>query len=470
LARLLIVSNRIILPRERSGRAGGLAVTLREALQRHGGLWLGWSGDIAETTGTVPEIVHAGKVTYATIDLSRADHQAYYLGYANSTLWPLFHYRLGLLEFRRAHLEGYLRVNAAFAKALASQLRPDDVIWAHDYHFMTLAAELRRLGVKNRIGFFLHIPFPTTEVFTALTSHELIARSLCAYDLVGFQTENDVRAFLNYLSTGAGATVSADGSFEAFGLRSRAAHFPIGIDTEAFEAIARRGAASPETRRLAGSLAGRALVVGVDRLDYSKGLPQKIDAFYDLLERWPEHRSHVTFMQVAPVSRGEVAQYRTLRSAIEAAAGRLNGRFAEFDWVPFRYLNKSFSRPTLAGFYRVARVGLVTPLRDGMNLVAKEYVAAQDPEDPGVLMLSRFAGASHELKAALTVNPFDVDQIADALHQALAMPLDERRARHAAMLEVLRANTIATWWEAFLGALQGLPRPDDAHRADPATA
>jgi trehalose 6-phosphate synthase len=231
--------------------------------------------------------------------------------------------------------------------------------------------------------------------------------------------------------------------------------FPIGIDTAEFEALAIRGAASRETDRLKESLVGRALVMGVDRLDYSKGFPQKIDGYYDLLERWPEHRRHVTFMQVAPVSRGEVAQYRTLRHTIEAATGRLIGRFAEFDWVPFRYLNRNFNRATLAGFYRAARVGLVTPLRDGMNLVAKEYVAAQDPEDPGVLVLSSFAGAAHELKSALLVNPFDIDQISDALHQALTMPLGERRARHGAMLEMLRTNTIAAWRERFLSALRG---------------
>jgi trehalose 6-phosphate synthase len=226
-----------------------------------------------------------------------------------------------------------------------------------------------------------------------------------------------------------------------------------------FAAMARRGAVGPETARLRESLAGRNLVIGVDRLDYSKGLPQKIDAFNELLHRWPEHRSRVTFMQIAPVSRSEVAQYQNLRSEIETAAGRINGRFAEFDWVPFRYLNKSFPRATLAGFYRAARIGLVTPLRDGMNLVAKEYVAAQDPEDPGVLILSRFAGAADELRAGLIINPFDVDQIAEALHTGLTMPLDERRSRHAPMLQTLRINTIGAWKERFLAELNAVSRP-----------
>jgi len=457
LSRLVIVSNRMLLPREHLTLAGGLAIALRETLQRQGGLWFGWSGRTVENPSETPEIYTAGKAIYATVDLSTADHEAYYLGYANSTLWPLFHYRLGLIDFRRAHFEGYLRVNAAFAKALKPLLRPDDVVWVHDYHFMTLAAELRRLGVENRIGFFLHIPFPPAEVFSALPAHRRIVRDLCAYDLIGFQTEHDLRAFSTYLANEAGSTVGTDGCFEAFGHHSCAGAFPIGIDTESFSNMARRAAVGPESERLQQSLSGRTLVVGVDRLDYSKGLPQKLEAFYDLLQRWPEHRSRVTFMQIAPVSRGEVAQYQTLRCEIEAAAGRLNGKFAEFDWVPFRYLNRSFTRATLAGFYRASKIGFVTPLRDGMNLVAKEYVAAQDPDDPGVLILSRFAGAADELRSALVVNPFDVDQLSEALHQGLTMSLDERRSRYAPMIEAIRVNTITAWKERFLAALEAVP-------------
>ena len=448
----------MLLPRERLTLAGGLAVALSETLQRDGGLWFGWSGKIVDTPNEMPAVVSSRKATYATIDLSPADHEAYYLGYANSSLWPLFHYRLGLTEFKRTHYEGYLRVNTLFAKSLKPLLQPDDVIWVHDYHFMTMAAELRRLGVTNRIGFFLHIPFPAAEVFRALPSHRRIVQDFCAYDLIGFQTTADMNAFTGYLADECGAVADADGRIDALGHTTRVGAFPIGIDTEGFIAMAKRGAVGPEHVRLKESLAGRDLVIGVDRLDYSKGLPQKIEAFNDFLQKWPEHRSRVTFMQVAPVSRGEVAQYQNLRSELEAAAGRINGRFAEFDWVPFRYLNRGFTRGTLAGFYRTARVGLVTPLRDGMNLVAKEYVAAQDPDDPGVLILSQFAGAARELRAALIVNPYDVDQVAEALHTAVLMPLDERRSRHAPMLETLRANTIGAWKDRFLAELHAVPK------------
>jgi trehalose 6-phosphate synthase len=461
VSRLVIVSNRVSLPRERASRAGGLAVALREALNRRGGLWFGWSGEIVDQPRAEPTIASAGRVRFATLDLSPAEHQAYYVGYANSTLWPLCHYRLGLIEFTRAAYEGYLAVNERFATALLSLLEPDDVIWVHDYHFFPFATALRRAGVRNRIGFFLHIPFPTPEVLSVLPRYRGLLANLADYDLVGFQTKSDLRAFLAGIADEADGSIAEDGSFSAFGRHSRAGAFPIGIETDEFAELAKAAAESPETKRLKESLPGRALVIGVDRLDYSKGLPARFDAFYQLMELYPEHINKVTFLQIAPLSRDDVAQYRTLRRQLESAAGRINGHFAEFDWVPVRYLNKSFPRKTLAGFFRASRIGLVTPFRDGMNLVAKEYVAAQDSADPGVLILSRFAGAARELTDALIVNPFDTDQVADALNKGLNMPLDERRARWQGMMQALRANTLSHWRDRFLDALQAAgPAPE----------
>ncbi|HLJ21538.1 MAG TPA: trehalose-6-phosphate synthase [Stellaceae bacterium] len=454
MARLVMVSNRLLAPRERVSRAGGLATALRETLQHQGGVWFGWSGEVVDAPSAAARTTTAGRITYATLDLSPDDYDAYYIGYANSTLWPLCHYRLGLIEFRRAAFRGYQRVNANFAKALLPLLRPDDVIWVHDYHLIPLGAELRKLGVTSRIGFFLHIPFPAKEVFLALPDHLALGRALTHYDLVGFQTQNDVDAFLGYLKGETGARVSKDGHVEAFGRSTRVQALPIGIDTDAFVETARIAASAPETVRLARSLTGRSLVIGVDRLDYSKGLPRKIEALGELLEHRPEHRRKVTYLQISPSSRDSVAQYRALRREIDSAAGRVNGRYAEFDWAPVRYLNKSFSRGTLAGFYRLARVGFVAPLRDGMNLVAKEYVAAQNPEDPGVLILSRFAGAARELETALIVNPFDLDSLADALHRGLTMPLSERIARWEPMLDALRMNPIGAWCDRFLALLE----------------
>jgi trehalose 6-phosphate synthase len=454
LARLVILSNRVSLPSERGARAGGLAVAMREALRRYGGVWFGWSGEIADGEAGPPRISTVGKVTYVTTDLSREEHDRYYAGYANATLWPLVHFRLGLMEYKRRAFRGYLDVNARFARLLRPLLQPDDIIWAHDYHLIPVGAELRKLGVENRIGFFLHTPFPPAEVVKALPHHEVLIEALCAYDLAGFQTEEAVRAFLGCVAEIAKGRLLGGGAFSAFGMRSRAAAFPIGIDTESFAELARNAAASPEALRLVESIGERSLIIGVDRLDYSKGIPNRFEAIDNLLTEWPETRSAFTYLQIAPISRGEVAQYRALRRELEATAGRINSKFAEFDWSPIRYVNRSFSRPTLAGFYRLSHIGLVTPLRDGMNLVAKEFVAAQDPEEPGVLVLSRFAGAAHELDAALLVNPIDVDEVAAALHRGLTMPLEERRERWQAMMAPVRRNTVTTWREAFLAALQ----------------
>jgi trehalose 6-phosphate synthase len=442
-----------------SERAGGLAVALRDALRARSGLWFGWSGEVAEATSSTPHLTHSGRVRYATVDLGRTDHEQFYNGFANGTLWPLLHYRLGLLEFRRENLEGYLRVNEAFAEALRPLLRPDDLIWVHDYHLIPLAASLRSRGVDNKIGLFLHTPFPPPAVFTALPRYEILAKAFSAYDLVGLQTEDDRVNLRNVIALQPRSAVTPEGDLELGAQRLLLRAIPVGIDAGALTAMAETASNGPEARRLIDSLAGRRLIIGVDRLDYSKGLPQRFEAYDRLLTEFPQHRSKVTFMQIAPVSRGEVQQYRELRRDLERLAGRINGKFAEFDWMPVRYLNRAFGRNILAGFFRHARVGFITPLRDGLNLVAKEYVAAQDEADPGVLVLSRFAGAARELDAALLVNPFDADAMAEAVHRALAMPLGERQERWRAMNRVVTANTAAAWQETFLQLLQSLPMP-----------
>ena len=455
--RIVIVSNRVALPGERS--SGGLAVALRDVARRHGGIWFGWSGQITEASPAPPRFVTSGKLTYVTTDLTRSEYERYYLGYANGTLWPLLHYRLGLVDYSRQAFAGYCEVNARFARLLAPLLRPDDLVWVNDFHLIPIALALRELGVANRIGFFLHTPLPSADVLSALPQHDRLMRGLCAYDLVGFQTADALRAFLGYIAAVAGGRHREDGSYVAWGFRSRAARFPVGIDTPAFAALAEEATDAPEARRLRDSLSGRPLVLGVDRLDYSKGLPQRFAAIECLLDKHPEHRRRFSYLQIAPYSRTELAQYRMLRRELDGSAGRINGKFAECDWSPIRYINKSFSQRTLAGFYRIARVGLVTPLRDGMNLVAKEFVAAQDPADPGVLILSRFAGAAAELEAALLVNPIDVEDVAEALHRAMQMPRDERRQRWRAMIAVLRENTVARWRDDFLAALSRSDAP-----------
>ncbi len=453
MARLVIVSNRVASPKERAAKAGGLAVALREALGKRGGLWFGWSGETSQDAPDRPKMMRSGPISYALQTLDTEDQRAHYAGYANGTLWPLCHYRLGLFAFRRSDWEGYRRVNTTFARSLMPLLKPDDVVWVHDYHFIPLASELRALGFTGRIGYFHHIPWPTPEVFYSLPSHAALVRDLAQYDLVGLQTEHDVRALLTYISAEARGWIGPGGVVGLQERRFRVAAYPIGIDADAFVTDAKAAERSKDRKRLLASLAGRSLAVGVDRLDYSKGLPNKFNAFDNLLERYPEHRSRVTMMQIAPVSRGEVAEYQQLRRELEELAGHVNGRYAEFDWVPLRYLNKPFPRATLAAIYRTAKLGLVTPLRDGMNLVAKEYVAAQDPDDPGVLVLSRFAGAADELPGAVTVNPYDIEGMADAMNGALLMPIEERRERWRANMDNVVANTIHDWCARFLDDL-----------------
>lgn len=436
-------------------------------LRRHGGLWFGWSGEIAEETSTTPRITHAGQTTFAAIDLGRLDYQEYYSGFSNGTLWPLCHYRLGMLKYSRQEFDGYRRVNATFARALASLVGSDDLIWVHDYQLIPFGAELRQLGLKNRIGFFFHTPFPAASVLELLPQHEVLIDALGSYDLVGFQTEHDLQAFQDYIVTKVGGSIFPGGVIAARGSTFRAGVFAIGIDTQEFARMAEVAAYSPETVRLKQSLADRRLIIGVDRLDVSKGLPNRFEAYERLLRNWAEHRARVTLLQVTPRSRTEVASYRELGRQLEQAAGRINGTYAEFDWAPIRYLNRTLSQKTLAGFYRLSQVGLVTPLRDGMNLVAKEYVAAQDAEDPGVLVLSCFAGAARELDGALIVNPFDIDQLAEAVHQALLMPLEERQTRWASMMSVLRRNTVSTWCDRFIRSLRNMSYPQDLQTESP---
>jgi trehalose 6-phosphate synthase len=450
--RLVVVSNRVAMSDPGGKNTGGLAIGILAALKRSGGIWFGWSGEVADSAPAAAELAQSDDITYATLDLARTDYEQYYNGFANRVLWPLFHYRLGLIDYQREDFGGYLRVNRQFAKHLAPLLRPDDMIWVHDYHLMPLGDELRRLGVVQPIGFFLHTPFPSAEVLRVLPCHATLMRAMCAYDLVGFQTENDLTGFRDYLLRWAGGRESAD-VIAAFGRRPHAAVCPIGIDVEAIAQQAAQSVGGRQMKRLQESLRQRQLIIGVDRLDYSKGLLQRFKAFERVMELFPDMRGHVTLMQIAPPTRTEVPEYMQIRRSLETAAGHINGRFAEFDWMPVRYLNKSFNQRTLCGFLRAARVGLVTPLRDGMNLVAKEYVAAQDPEDPGALVLSCFAGAASELTDALLVNPYDVDAVAEAIQEALVMPREERVERWQAMMAVLRRNDVTVWRESFTAAL-----------------
>jgi len=451
LARLIVVSNRVAVPsRDGSNLAGGLAVAVRSLLKQHGGLWFGWSGTVAADGDVTTKAIDHGGLSYVVTDLGEADYQEYYKGFANRVLWPILHYRLDLAEYSRRDLSGYRRVNAHFAAQLDDLLRPDDVIWVHDYHLIPLAKMLRDRGRQNRIGFFLHVPCPPPDILTALPNHEWLMPQLSAYDLVGFQTENDAANFARYLESECQLPKLGKNTFQTAGRAVRIGVFPIGIETQEFNQLAARSVRTAVVENVLASLAGRAMVIGVDRLDYSKGLAQRLDAFDRFLAVYPDWRGKVTYLQITPKSREEIVEYAEMARTISEAAGRINGGYGEAAWTPIRYVNRAYSRTVLAGLYRSARAGLVTPLRDGMNLVAKEYIAAQDPEDPGVLILSRFAGAAAECTSALLVNPYDPEAVATSIAHALSMPLEERRTRHEALFQTIADNNLDSWGEHFL--------------------
>lgn len=452
MARLLVVSNRVPDPADAIGpRAGGLAVVLADALAP-GSLWFGWSGrqlaERSEAVGTV----QAGGISYATIDLSESDYRAFYLGFSNGTLWPLFHMLPSFVKFNGADYEGYKYVNKLFATALAKLLDSDDVIWIHDYQLLGVAAELRDLGVNNRTGFFLHIPFPAPALFETLPPAEELFQKILAHDLIGFQTAQDKAHFL------ATATMyHLDTRDDIIMYASRTVRLivaPVGINYKNFNQTAIRAVSRVEARRVIESLAGRTLMIGADRLDYTKGLPARFEAYGRFLTTYAGQRRHINYLQIAAPSREEAEKYKSLREELDYKAGTINGAFSDFDWVPLRYMTRTVGRSLLAGLFRIARIGLVTPLRDGMNLVAMEYIAAQPEDDPGILILSRFAGAAALLPEALQVNPYDADAMAEAINKALTMSRAERIKRHTALLARVQKYDCATYSRNFLAALK----------------
>ncbi|MFD1913405.1 alpha,alpha-trehalose-phosphate synthase (UDP-forming) [Halodurantibacterium flavum] len=456
MSRLVVVSNRVPVP-DKAGNppAGGLAVALHAALKERGGIWMGWSGKSTGEAEPGPlSIMNNGAIQYALTDLTDRDVAEYYNGFANRVLWPICHCRIDLAEYARREMAGYFRVNRLFADRLVPLLRPDDVIWVHDYHLIPLAEELRRRGVQNRIGFFLHIPWPPADVFFSVPVYESILRGLASYDVVGFQTDYDVDNFAACLRREGSGDRIGGGRFRAYGRSFIAADFPIGMETAEFAELAEDAAHDRRIREMARSMQGRDLLIGVDRLDYSKGIPERIAAYEAFLKGNPEFQDKVVYLQVTPKSRSEVPEYAAMQENVASLAGRLNGSLGSLDWVPMRYINRSLRRPLLAGLYRMAKVGLVTPLRDGMNLVAKEFVAAQDPANPGVLVLSRFAGAARELDSALLINPHDAEGTGRAIARALSMPLAERKERWEHMMKRLLSHDVTHWCADYLSHLE----------------
>ena len=454
MSRLVVVSNRVADLRQTT-QSGGLAVAIADALKAKGGVWFGWDGNTLEDETEKLGVDRIGDVDVISSPLTVEDYSQYYIGYANSVLWPLFHYRVDLVDYRPQFFEGYMRVNSKFAALLKPFLKQGDMVWVHDYHLIPFAERLRALGCGHKMGFFLHIPFPPADILAASPNHAYLVEALLQYDVIGFQTSTDLNNFNRYVEENMPDSIGPDGVIRRGGRRVRALRLPIGIDVAQFTELAETTFEDINIDHMRRTILRQRQIVGVDRLDYSKGIPERFEAFSRMLYLHPELEKTVTFLQIAPPTREDVTAYAEIRMKLEGLSGSINGRFGDIDWVPIRYIHRPVPRPRLAAMFRLSEVGLVTPLRDGMNLVAKEYVAAQDPADPGVLVLSQFAGAAEELEDALIVNPHDTEEMGEKMEQALRMPLEERQRRHASLLERVKQSDVGIWMETFIEALEG---------------
>lgn len=461
---LIVVSNRVTVGGPGEAATGGLAVALSDALKRFGGTWVGWSGETSAEAGNAIRMQSWDGVSYGLIDLTEQDYDEYYTGFANRTLWPLMHYRLGLTEFSPGDFAGYKRVNATFAQRLLEIATPGDLIWVHDYHLMPLAHEMVQAGVTNRMGYFHHIPWPPPEVFSILPAARELLRAMMDYDIVGLQTATDRDHFRQCLVRELGAEEIGEGHYR---VGSRTVHvlaLPIGIDVDSFVHAARAAADDQTVTETVASIGDRSLIIGVDRLDYSKGVAQRMEAYAQFLSDHPHRRRAVEYLQITPLSRADIPEYEQINQQVAETAGRINGATGEPSWTPIRYINKGYPRDVLAGLYRAARVGLVTPMRDGMNLVAKEFVAAQDPADPGVLVLSRFAGAARQLTSALIVNPYDRVGVGRSIERALSMSLEERQERWSRMMSVISRHDVVWWVDQYYRELSSARPPVEPWR------
>jgi trehalose 6-phosphate synthase/phosphatase len=447
---IVVASNRLPFTFTRTGgklerrpSPGGLVSALEPVLRRRGGTWIGWPGIEVRAgerieTGGEPYRIHP-------VLLGETDVQRYYHGFSNRTLWPLMHSLAARARFDALDFEQYADVNRRFAEATVSEANGVGLVWVHDYQLMLTPESIRRELPETPLAFFMHIPFPPFDIFRLLPWDRELLRALLACDLIGFHIRSYAHNFMDCAERSLGARVHHDEMLVEYGDRTtRVSALPIGIEFDLFESLALAAPKQPEMQR-------EQVVLGVDRLDYTKGIPERVQAFERLLERHPEHREKVVLLQLAVPSRAQVAEYRALKRKLDEIVGRVNGRFATAGWSPIRYLYRAVSQERLCALYRDADVAVVTPLRDGMNLVAKEFIACQ-VDAPGVLVLSRLAGAADTMREALLVNPYDIDGTAEAIHRALTMDDEERRSRVAALRRRERRDDVYAWVDAFLEA------------------
>ena len=452
---------------------GGLATGLGSIYKDGDNIWIGWPGLAVSKADHQKEITKKLKTeSMKPVFLTNTEIEEFYEGFSNETLWPNFHYFNQYIVFDDDMWRAYQKVNRKFARAIAEVLEPEDTIWVHDYQLLLLPEMLREFAPKASIGFFLHIPFPSYESFRLLPWRRELLEGMLGADFLGFHTYDDMRHFLSSVNRLAGLG-NSNGMINVDNRKVMVDALPMGIDYDKYAESAAAKETLEREARYRESIGAQKLILSIDRLDYSKGLPDRFQAFGKLLAQHPELEKQVTFLQVAPPTREDVNAYSDIRDELEGLTGSINGRFSDFNWTPLRYIHRPVPRETLAALFRASHVGLVTPLRDGMNLVAKEFVAAQDDEDPGVLVLSQFAGAAEDMTEALIVNPYDTDTMAEAIHQALVMPLEERKARHKALLDHILHQDTQRWLATFLSDLETAgghtnPPPDSLIAADAA--
>jgi trehalose 6-phosphate synthase len=458
--RLVVVSNRVPLGTDAGAPPVRIAAAADERV-----LWFGWSGRLSDDAAphAVPSRGVGAAMSFAGVDLSDDLYEGYLNGFANGVLWPLFHDMPEHIRFHADDLAFYRAANAQFAAGLVPLLRSDDRIWIHDYHLIPLAALLRRAGVKNPIGLFLHVPFPMPRTLLAWPWHKKFASDFAAYDLIGFQTHQDERNFEDFMRTAAGRFCTGS---RASGPRAIPATgvFPVGLHTRLHMASAASAEAAGRVQRLDQALRGRPLIISTDRLDYTKGLLERLRAYESLLDEAPEYRGASTLVQVTQPSRSLVPGYLELRMEQQALVQRINARHLTRGWMPVLDIYAKLPQASLAALQRLGRVGLSTPLRDGVGLAAKDYVAAQDPANPGALILSRFAGAAELLTEAVLVDPANTPQMTRALRSAFCMPLSERQDRWRRMIVKLLHHDAVQWHQSYVAALM------QAHRASVAYA
>jgi trehalose 6-phosphate synthase len=437
--------------------AGGLVSAVEPVLREHGGIWIGWPG----IAGEIPKSPLARATRHAgykivPVALSETERDEFYYGYSNEVIWPLFHDLQNFCSFEPAYWEAYKAVNEHYADAIAHCSQADDFIWVHDYHLMYVAQALRQRGLRAALTFFLHIPFPPYDIFAKLPQQQRLLRALLQFDLLGFQTRRDLRNLLQCVRrVMPEAKVVSRHELQLIRFEKRqiqVGHFPIGIDFESFENGARSLAVARKAQELRTAFPDCQLILGVDRLDYSKGIPQRLRAFRNALERHPDLVGRVVLIQVVVPSRVEIPRYHEFKQRIDRLVGDINGRFSTSTWLPVQYHFRNLAREDLIAHYCGCDIAFVTPLKDGMNLVAKEYCACRIKED-GALILSQFAGAAEQLKTgALLVNPYDVEQVGDTILKAFRMSESERSARMKRMRRVVRDENVFWWVDSFLKA------------------